>query len=78
MALFRALRAGMVSIGQPQDLSGLAGSEEARAMFEFVLSFNEIYEADLPAIRLADITVHYEPHGKEVIHVTPPPDEAID
>lgn len=78
MAIFRALRAGLVSIGQPQNLSGLAGSEEERAMFEFVLSFNEIYETDLVAIRLADITVHYEPHGKEVVHVTPPPDEAID
>jgi hypothetical protein len=75
-ALFRQLRVGMVGITQPQNLSGIAGAEEERAQFEFVLSVNEIYETDLPAIRLADITVHYEPHGQEEIHVTPPPDEA--
>ena len=70
-ALFRSLKAGLVDIGATTDLSGLAGSEEERARFELVVSFNEIIQVELEAIRLADIDVHYE-FGVEHIHVTPP------
>jgi hypothetical protein len=73
-ALFRSLKSGLVTIGTSQNLSGVAGNEEQRAMFEFTLSFNEILETDLEAIRLADIYAHYEPHGTEFVSVTPPLD----
>ena len=70
-SIFRALKSGLVTIGTTTDLSGLAGSEEERARFELVVSFNEIVEVELEAIRLADIDVHYE-YGVEHVHVTPP------
>jgi hypothetical protein len=75
-ALFRRLRAGMVSIGQILDLTGLAGSQEERARFQMVVSVNESYQVGLESIRRANIDVHYEPHGVEHIQIEPPDDES--
>jgi hypothetical protein len=75
-ALFRRLSAGLVSVGQALDLSGLAGSPEERARFQMVVSVNEIYEVGLESIRRANIDVHYEPHGVEHIQIEPPDESA--
>jgi hypothetical protein len=74
-ALFRALRAGLVSVGQVLDLTGLAGSPEERARMELTISVNEFTEVALESIRLADIDVHYE-HGVEHIRIRPPDETA--
>jgi hypothetical protein len=74
-ALFRRLRAGLVSIGEALDLSGLAGAPEERARFQITVSVNESYQVGLESIRRANIDVHYEPHGVEHIQIEPPDDE---
>jgi hypothetical protein len=74
-ALFRRLRAGLVSVGEALDLTGLAGAPEERARFQMTVSTNEIFEVGLESIRRANIDVHYEPHGVEHIQIEPPDDE---
>ena len=75
-ALFRRLSAGLVSVTQAMDLTGLAGSPEERARFQMVVSVDERYEVGLESIRRANIDVHYEPHGVEHIRIEPPDDES--